>query len=277
MSGPVLINGRQEQRVEVSDRAIHYGDGLFETLALVDAGCPWFDRHFARLQEGCERLSIPVPDKQVLLAEVNRLAQGQGRGVIKIIITRGSGGRGYRLPDETTSTRIVSAHAWPAYPAACWQQGVRVHECQTPMACHPRLAGIKHLNRLENVLARMEWGEEDFAEGLMFNLQGELVEGIMSNVFLVKEELLITPDTRKCGVAGIMRDWVIEYAKAHNILFEIRRIGRDELRHADEIILSNSLIGLWPVREYAGRTYPVGQVYRNMIQTLSASYPVRNV
>ncbi len=277
MSAPVLINGRQEQALDVRDRALHYGDGLFETLAIIEGHCPWFEKHFARLQKGCERLSIPVPDKPVLLAELNQLAKGQDRGVLKIIISRGSGGRGYRLPDEVMPVRIISCHAWPDYPARYWQQGVRVHDCQTPMTCHPMLAGLKHLNRLENILARMEWGDEDIAEGLMFNLQGELVEGTMSNVFMVKDQILITPDTRKGGVAGIMRDWVINHARAQDMPMEIRSIGREELHHADELMLSNSLVGLWPVREYVGKTYPVGQVCRDMMRALNQSYPVSHV
>lgn len=276
MSPRSWLNGVELASLDTADRGLHYGDGLFETLAVFDADTPWFEAHYHRLVAGCERLAIPVPDKRVLLQEVEQAAAGQHRAVIKILLTSGCGGRGYRRPVTLEPSRIVMRHAWPGYPDAFWQEGVALTLCQTRLGCNPALAGIKHLNRLEQVLARNEWQNSDYTEGLMCDVQGNVIEGTMSNVFIVRDKALYTPSITACGVAGVMRRWVLDNAPRLDIEVHEVELSIQDIKQADEVMLTNSLIGLWPVKTFESRNYQPGPVYRALLKTLIKAYPVTN-
>jgi len=207
-----LINGVPYACLSLTDRAIHYGDGLFETVAVRDGRPEFWERHMRRLQQGCARLGIPAPDFGCLVGEMRRLVRHQRRAVLKIIVSRGGGGRGYRPPEEPAPTRILVLYPWPEWPDTHTRDGVTVRICTTRLGRNPRLAGIKHLNRLEQILARREWHDRSIAEGLMLDTAGELVEGTTTNLFLVRKGRVQTPDLSQCGVAGIMREVVMEMA-----------------------------------------------------------------
>ena len=174
------INGVEQPDIAVADRGLQYGDGLFETLAVFDGQCPRFLDHYQRLSAGCDRLGLPQPDETLLLQEVAQAAQGKNKAVIKLIVTSGAGGRGYSRPAKLQTTRIVMLHDWPEYPQTNWQEGIALRFCQTRLGCNPTLAGIKHLNRLEQVLARNEWQGNEDAEGLMLDMNGNVIEATMS-------------------------------------------------------------------------------------------------
>lgn len=256
----VLVNGEPLDCVSTSDRGLLYGDGVFETIAVSGGKLCYWERHLRRLQCGCERLGIEVADAAQLLEECRSLIQGSQRAVIKIIVTRGSGGRGYRVPVQSRPMRVIQLHDMPDYPASCTECGVKIRICRTRLGHNAALAGIKHLNRLEQVLARREWDDPDIMEGLMLDTVGQLVEGTMSNVFMAKDGVLITPDLTLCGVAGIMRTRVLELAKQHAIETRIQAIGLDTLLPADEVFICNSLIGIWPVIGIDEYTYQKGPV-----------------
>ena len=276
MSPRSWINGVELANLDTADRGLHYGDGLFETLAVFNANPPWFEAHYHRLVAGCERLAIPQPDKRVLLQEVKQAAAGQHRAVIKILLTSGSGGRGYRRPASPEPSRIVMRHAWPGYPDAFWQEGVALTLCQTRLGCNPALAGIKHLNRLEQVLARNEWQNSDYTEGLMCDVQGNVIEGTMSNVFIVRDKALYTPRVTACGVAGVMRRWILNNAPRLDVEVHEVELSIQDIKQADEVMLTNSLIGLWPVKTFESRNYQPGPVYRALLKALIKVYPVIN-
>lgn len=266
MSTPQLvwINGREARTVPVLERALHYGDGLFETLAVKQGHIGLLDLHLERLQGGCVRLAIPMPDTEVLRAELTTAAAGEGRAVLKLMVTRGAGGRGYRPPEAASATRILLRYPWPDHPAAWAEQGVRLKVCDTRLAEQPQLAGLKHLNRLEQVLARAEWNEADgYQEGLMLDPAGRVIEGTMSNVFVSpREGLLLTPDLGRCGVAGVMRRHILERAKAAGIQVQVTDLPLAVLMRSREIFLCNSLMGVWPVAELYGRSYEAGLMTR---------------
>jgi 4-amino-4-deoxychorismate lyase len=244
-----VINGELGDVIAVRDRGLQYGDGLFETIAVIDGQPQHFERHLQRLQAGCARLGITAPSAPQIFDDLLKLPVGSERAVLKIIITRGSGGRGYRAALNAVPTRILSLWPWPEYPPDCAEQGVVVRVCDTLLGSNPRLAGIKHLNRLEQVLARSEWNDDDIMEGLMLDQGGNLIEGTMSNVFVLLEGELHTPRLEQSGVAGIMRQIVMDHCEGIGSPVIERPISMDELGRAEEIILTNSLIGLWPVRE----------------------------
>lgn len=255
-----LINGQSADCIATTDRGLLYGDGLFETLAVVDGVLCHWHRHLSRLQAGCQRLGIQAVDAVILEQECLMIAGGIDRAILKVIVTRGSGGRGYRVPDKPATTRIVQLHDWPAYSPACAEHGVAVRVCNTRLGHNPALAGIKHLNRLEQVLARQEWDDADIMEGLLRDSSGYLIEGSMSNLFLVREGCLLTPDLQHCGVAGIMRTLILELARQLSIDVQVSHIEMRHLMEADEVFICNSLIGIWPVVAVDSRAFTIGTI-----------------
>ena len=193
----ILINGVSKQHIEISDRGFQYGDGLFETIEVRDGQAVFLERHLERLNAGCHRLHIPFPGAELLSFEVKKLCRekacgiGSVRAVLKIIVTRGSGGRGYRQPDVIQPTRVLSLHPYPDYPEIYKEQGIVVRFCSTCLGLNPSLAGIKHLNRLEQVMARFEWNDPAIQEGLMLDVNGHVIEGTMTNLFYVKNYLAV--------------------------------------------------------------------------------------
>ncbi len=251
----VLVNGAPADTIAVADRGLQYGDGLFETFAVVDGAPELWARHWARLARGCERLRLPTPVQAQVRAEADALCAGVARGVLKLVWTRGVGGRGYRPPEPCRPTRIVSLHPWPDYPAAWFEHGIAVRWCEHPVSLNPRLAGLKHLNRLDQVLARAEWDDPGIAEGLMCNPAGHVIEATAGNVFAVRGGRLLTPALVGAGVAGVMRALVLKCAAGLGIHAREAVLERAALESADELLLSNSLSGVLPVRALGERRY----------------------
>lgn len=242
---------------------------MFETLAVDDGEPLLLDRHLERMIAGCQRLGISPPTSESLSEQVRRVAQSGGRCVVKLILTRGDGARGYS-PHGAGPTRVVAArYSWPERCDELAHTGVAVHVCKTRLARNPSLAGIKHLNRLEQVLARAEWDDQRYAEGLMLDTEDRLVEGTMSNVFLVAGGALFTPDLCGCGVAGIIRDVVMELAPPiTGRAVNVETLSMSSLAKADEVFLCNSVIGLWPVTRVEQFTLPIGQLTLQMSRAL---------
>ncbi len=264
-----LVNGRFCDHLTMDDRGLAYGDGLFETIA-IRAGEPRFlPRHLRRLAHGAKRLGFPAVDLPLLERELDSLLGDVERGVAKIIVTRGPGPRTYAAPAMPNPTRALAVFAADAPPAAVYRSGIRLRYCKTPLAETPALAGMKTLNRLEQVLARSEWRDTDIHEGLMLNPRAEVVCGTMTNLFAVLRETLCTPHLDRCGVAGIMRDVVMEVAEEQGEAVRETVISVEELGEAEEIFLTNSQIGLWPVRALDDAVYHLGPVTRRLMRGLA--------
>lgn len=257
------IDGQSAEVLSARDRGLAYGDGLFETIR-VSAGRPrLLARHRARLEEGVRRLALPV-SLDLVEDELLRFSAQLGDGVAKLMLTRGEGARGYAPQLDAQVRRLLLASPAPAYPAKHGEEGVELFPCTTRLAEQPLLAGLKHLNRLEQVLARAEWSDPAFAEGLMRDVSGRIVEGVFSNLFIVRDGELITADLSRCGVAGVMRAEVMARAAGLGVPVIVRDIDFAELAQADEVFLCNSLYGIWPVRGVAGHAWPVGPLTRKL-------------
>ncbi len=259
------VNGEPAETLRLADRGLQYGDGLFETLAVIDGRVRRLELHLERLREGCARLRLPMPDESLLRKEVQEAAAGEGRAVLKLMLTRGSGGRGYRAPEPATATRLLFRHPWPDYPASWSTDGIELRICTTRLAVGSSLAGLKHLNRLEQVMARSEWSE-GAPEGLMLDAEGRVVEGTMTNLFASPAEgRLLTPDLSRSGVAGVTRRHILARAEAEGLRAEIRDLSLEQLLDCREIFVCNSIAGVWPVTRIAERRYPVGPMARRAL------------
>ena len=240
MTPAMLINGLPSQQIAADDRGFQYGDGLFETALLVNGRVRFIDDHCQRLFSGCTRLGIAPPDRATLLREIAQVTANVDRGVLKIIVTRGAGGRGYRPSSVMSSNRVVALHPFNPAPRGA----LRLRWCDIRLGRNARLAGIKHLNRLEQVLAQSEWREGEIDEGLMLDTEGEVVCATSANVFAVREGALVTPDLRFCGVQGVMRAQVIKAAAKLKLALSEEPLWPHDLEMASEVFITNAVRGI---------------------------------
>jgi 4-amino-4-deoxychorismate lyase len=248
-------------QVPFDDRGLAYGDGVFETVLLRDGAPLLWPYHHARLLRGCRVLGIEPPDDAALAATWQ--APESGLEVLKIVLTRGSGGRGYALPDHP-EPRMLSRRM-PFSPATSRWQGVDVCLCALRLARQPALAGIKHLNRLENVLARQEWQREDIAEGLLADTDGNLVEATAMNVFWRAGGAFWTPPLEACGVAGTLRAALLERGVVREASLSAETLLDSEL--IEQLFVGNSVQGVWPVNTL---TTPDGEPLRRFLPALAS-------
>jgi 4-amino-4-deoxychorismate lyase len=266
----VLLNGSPAQRVSPFDRAVHFGDGLFETIACRNGRPRFLSLHLERLLLGCQRLGIEPGDLGEVRAEVSSLAREVESAIVKVIVTRGTAlARGYGVTGREKATRITFRYAWPPETSRESQDGVRVRTAQLRLGENPALAGLKHCNRLEQILARREWTDPEIVESLLFSSSGRLVSGTMSNVFIVEGSRLRTPRLDLCGVAGVMRRVVMREAERAGISVQEDVLGVDDVGKASELFLTNARIGLWPLRELDGRMLQPGPVTRRLQQIMT--------
>ena len=270
MSERILVNGKQTDRITVNDRGLNYGDGLFETIAISNGELLNWCRHMQRLTASCQTLGIPEPDIHLLNKECLSLCEQSEKAVIKILISRGSGGRGYAPPSSAMSRRMISLHHWPDHPSEWTSRGIDIRLCQFRYGHQPQLAGIKHLNRLEQVLARAEWQDSEHQEGLVLDIEDRVIEGTMSNLFVVNGKDLLTPDLTRCGIKGCIRETLIELAPAKGFNIEITGLSLNDIYAADEVFLCNSIIGIWPVKRLEQQTFLPGEVTKQLQSCLIA-------
>ena len=265
-----LVDGEISDRVSAADRGLQYGDGLFETLAVFRGQPRFWQGHVDRLAAGCERLGLPVTPQAVLLREVQTVAAGQPRCVVKIVVTRGTSGRGYAPLPSAEAKRIVSSWAWPPAADSLTLNGIRARICELRLGIQPTLAGMKHLNRLEQVLARAEWTDPAIHEGILLDREDHVVTAISSNLFLVLAGQVLTPRLDRCGVRGVMRGAILNVLRKR---CEQRRITIDMLAEAEEVFVCNSIRGIFPVARIDHWEYAVGSVTRELMDWLDQQQP----
>ncbi len=266
----VLVNGQPDQQVSPFDRAVHFGDGLFETIACRRGRARFLSLHLERLQGGCARLGIDAGDLNDVRLEVTALAREVDEAVVKVVLTRGMAlARGYGVTGREKATRITFRYPWPKETGSESQDGVQVRTGSLRLGENPTLAGLKHCNRLEQILARREWTDPGIAEALLFSSSGRLVSGTMSNVFIVDGARLRTPRIEFCGVAGVMRRVVLREAARAGIPVHEDVLDTGDLQNTGELFLTNARIGIWPVRALDARPLRVGPVTRQLQDLLS--------
>lgn len=248
-----LLNGKhskhsKETSVSPFNRGLLYGHSVFETIVVADGVPLLLEQHIARLELGAIRLQIPL-DTVAIVDEIKRLSQSQQRAVIRAMVSMGEGGRGYLNPMSPNGVRIVSVHDYPEHPKEYWQQGIKLGISDIRLGLQPALAGIKHGNRLEQILARNQW-QDDWQEALLLDRNDQLIEATQANVFLLKNGVLQTPVLDQAGVAGVMRDYVLSVANKVGVDSQIVSLSVSDIETAEALFVTNSVIGLWPVKQF---------------------------
>jgi 4-amino-4-deoxychorismate lyase len=238
------IDGRAGAAIDHRDRGFNYGDGAFETMRVRRGAIRLLEYHLERLDDACRRLKFSAPGTARLRRELERIAAGERDAVLKLIVTRGIGARGYRPAGHERCTRVVSLHPLRHSPA---QRQVRVRLCAMRVGVNEALAGLKTLNRLESVLARSEWSDARIWEGLLRDHDDNIVGGTMSNLFLRRGSSLMTPKLDRCGIAGVMRRWVLAHARQLKLRVRECRVRCSDLATADEAFMTNAVVGIAPV------------------------------
>ena len=258
-----LVNGRPETAIEICDRGFQFGDGVFTTLLIQD-GIPLFaNEHLERLSRDAAILKLPAPNRETLTAEIAQMASGCASGILKIHWTRGSGGRGYLPPENLSPTRALILR--PSVPMSSeLPAALKIRWADMRLGMNPLLAGAKHLNRLEQVLARLEWSDPEIDESLLLDTEGFVVEGVSTNVFLLQGNAVVTPLLDRAGVRGVMRDLLIQMASASGYSVREERVRPEFLKSADALVLTNSVRGICPVASLDGRSFDSQAFAREM-------------
>ncbi len=243
-----LINGSFDHTISPLDRGFAYGDGIFRTLVMREGSPENWPLHYQKLVADCSAIGIVCPSPELLMNDLQQLFLLDETAVAKIIVTRGEGNRGYTPPAITAPMRVVVKSPMPQYPEERFVDGVNLTVCETRLALQPRLAGIKHLNRLENVLARMEWHSPDIADGIFLDINDNVIECTAANIFVRFGDTLITPSLTQCGVAGVTRQRIIELAHTLALTIVVETLSLEKLLSADEVIICSSLYGAWQVK-----------------------------
>ncbi|WP_373974686.1 aminodeoxychorismate lyase [Chitinibacter sp. SCUT-21] len=261
-----LVNGIPAEQINLADRGLQFGDGVFRTIKVVDGRVIWWCEHYAKLVADCAKLAITPPSEADLLADIAQLSPSNH--TLKIIVTRGETARGYVASADLPANRIVQIAPLPAYAPELATQGVRLRTCSTRASWQPALAGVKHLNRLENVIARREWNDASIFEGLMFDRDDNLIEGVMSNVWVLLDGVLCTPDLSESGVEGVCRDMAQRAADYIGIPVLVCKIARSQLSRAPAMWVCNSLAGLLPVNTLDQQALAIGACHADWARAL---------
>jgi len=256
-----LINGSATRTLASSDRGLNFGQGVSTRVKVVGGKPQLWQEHMRLLQQGCTALGFHINAVDKLVKRDLGLLPKADLS-LRVTLTAGLGSNDLAMPAEYQPTRILQIE--PCQYSEPLLDGISVRVCQTQLSKQPKLAGIKHLNRLEFVLARSEWRDPVFAEAVMLDTDGMLVSGTASNLFWVSQSRLFTPDLSFAGIRGAMRAAIIRLAAQQGIeVCEVRQ-PLAALADAEEILFCSALEGIRPVKALAQKQYAVGS------QTLTA-------
>ena len=237
--------------VDVTDRGLAYGDGLFETMLVHGGRVQRLEHHLNRLRLGCARLALPHPEPSELVQKIEAAAASINDGSLKLMLTRGPGPRGYAPPVDATPTVILL----PGTGLGPALSDLAVATLAIRLAENVKLAGIKHLNRLEQVLARLELADIDADEGLMLSTGGAVIGGTSRNLFAVFGDAVKTPAVDRAGIAGVMRRTVLDRCAELGLDATESELAPEDIAQADELFMTNALVGIQSVSRLDGKRF----------------------
>ncbi|MGX5671806.1 aminodeoxychorismate lyase [Thermomonas fusca] len=265
MASAAFVGLARMDGVSVANRGLAYGDGVFETMRVHDGELPLWPGHLARLREGAQRLGIGLPDPAFIEACIDEMIDGADAGVIKLLLTRGDGGRGYAPPVDAQPAWTLALYPLPPITSG----GLCLHACDTRLAIQPALAGIKHCNRLEQVLARAEAERAGCDEGLMRDSEGRVVCATAANLLVHRNGRWLTPPVARCGVAGVLRGWLLAQG-----LVEEAELAPGEVEDAAALALCNAVRGILPVSLLGARKWAAHPALTELQARLAMAYPM---
>lgn len=262
MSGVAWVNGRivdeGEFCLSIRERGFLYGDGLFETARVYSGRLFAWNEHLARLAEGCRRLGIPYPGELISNGVEELLRHvGNADGSLRVTVTRGESGRGLLPPDALEPSVVIAIYRGEPYPEEAYKRGFKAVTVSFPRNNLSPLVCLKTLNCLENILGRREAAAAGADEGIFLNIRGEVAEGTLSNIFVVKEDHQVITAPLESGILpGITRKLVIRLAGELGYSVCERPLYPSDLLNAREAFLTNSLLEVMPLVALDGK--PIG-------------------
>jgi len=289
-----LVNGVPSDSVPITDRGFAYGDGIFETILVVDGRAVLWDEHIARLMLGVTRLNLPYELYEDLQTRVVALANAfcnevsaapnkkpslrhlgaASRCIVKVMITRGSGGRGYSPLGCVSANEILACFPPLVISPAIYEFGITIRILATPVSRNDRLAGIKHLNRLDQVLAAAELRDCEF-EGVMCDTGGCLAEGTRSNILYKINGAWCTPELNFSGVYGVLRSFLLNGHNQLGISIVPANIDRSACSTIEAMAVVNSVFGVVPVSSIDNQKLDVNCVIEEIQRPVHQQIPFR--
>ena len=264
------VNGQPGSTISLSDRSFQYGDGCFTTIMTKNALPQYWPLHIERMQACLDLLGIDSPDWAEVGCWLDRAAMDAPLAGLKLHISRGEGGRGYSPAECDCPVVTISAFSYPEHYLGWRADGVELGVCERRLGIMPLLAGHKHNNRLEQVLLRAELDQKGYQDGLVRDINDNVIETTMANLFWVRDSSLYTPDMESCGVAGVVRRLVIRQAKKLGLEVCIGQFKLEHLEHAHEVFMTNSILGVAPVKSIAGLDFPLGSITRSFQENINS-------
>ncbi|NQZ79775.1 MAG: aminodeoxychorismate lyase [Colwellia sp.] len=250
------VNGKQEQYISITNRGLAYGDGVFTTAKVLNGKVQLLAAHLERLMDSCLKLHIALPDMDKVAIELIDVAQRFELAVLKVIITAGLGGRGYSRQGCSSSMVIITFHPFPEHYHIWQTKGVELGLSNFKLGLNPSLMGLKHLNRLEQVMIRRELDHQPEDDLLVTNISGHIVETSCANIFWLKAGQYYTPDLSESGVEGLIRNIILKNIPSTHIV----KTQISNLDNIEAMFICNSVMGIIPVRRYLNSNLDINKV-----------------
>ncbi|MFM2590456.1 aminodeoxychorismate lyase [Vibrio sp. TBV020] len=264
------LNGKPADTISLSDRSFQYGDGCFTTMLTREGRIQHWSKHVKRMNACLDLLAIPHPDWHEVENWLNRAVKSDAKAGLKLHISRGEGGRGYSPTQVASPNVTISDFIYPPHYEQWVSTGLELGICRTRLGHNPLLAGHKHNNRLEQVLAKAELDEDGNADGVVLDICDYVVETTMANLFWVKDGTLFTPDLRNAGVSGVMRRLVLEYAENLPLESSIGDFKLEDILSADEVFISNSVLGVAPIKRIGTTSFDIGKMTKRIQEMIDS-------
>lgn len=248
-----LVNGIQQNHIDIQSRGLAYGDGIFTTAKITQSKVHYLTLHIERLISGCKKLGIAPPASDKLADQLTRVSENYNLAVLKVIISAKAGGRGYARSANKDHDLIIMVHDFPAHYESQIQQGITLGLSKQKLGLNPMLAGLKHLNRLEQVLLREELSSRSEDDLLVTNLNDDVISATSANVFVSLDNKLYTPDLTLSGINGLMRQVILK----HYPDTRVKVLSLSDLAKANAMFICNSVMGIMPVANYNGRSLSI--------------------
>ncbi len=243
MDSIAIINGKEQSNISIFNRNFQYGDGLFETCVVKNNQILFWEKHLSRLDIGCRKLKIKNIEEEIWLKDIKKALSltSKKNCVLKLILSRGNSQRGYSYPDDILQVRVVIVSEMKNVQA---KESFSLEYASSGYHSNPNLAGIKHCNRIEQILARSSLKRD---EAIMLDENQNIISVTQGNIYFIFGQSLVTPKLDRCGVIGSRRSLILELAESIELNVEQGNVSMNDAKKADEAFISNSIMGIQSV------------------------------